>query len=125
MPVWVVGAWPSERSMARAARWDGLVPQPLAAPGADAGPWTPDSLAAAIAWVREHRPDHLRDRPYDVTIDGRTPGDDPTAGARIVRPWAAAGATWWLESDWSPEVTVDALRRRIAGGPPRMEADGG
>ena len=29
IPIWVVGAWPAERSMARAARWDGLVPQPL------------------------------------------------------------------------------------------------
>ena len=26
IPVWVVGAWPSERSMGRAARWDGLLP---------------------------------------------------------------------------------------------------
>ena len=29
IPIWVVGAWPSERSMARAARWDGLVAQPI------------------------------------------------------------------------------------------------
>ncbi len=27
IPIWVVGAWPAERSMARAARWDGLVAQ--------------------------------------------------------------------------------------------------
>ena len=46
IPVWVVGAWPSERSMARAARWDGLVAQPLSSAGVAPGTWTPGRLAA-------------------------------------------------------------------------------
>lgn len=120
IPVWVVGAWPSERSMARAARWDGLVAQPLSASGVVPGTWTPDGLRPAVAWAREHRPAELRDRPYEVIMDGQTPADDPAAGAAIVASWAEAGVTWWLESDWSKGVSVDSLRRRIEAGPPRV-----
>ena len=39
-----------------------------------------------------------------------------------VEALADAGATWWTESDWSG-ATVDSLRARIAGGPPRPERD--
>lgn len=120
IPVWVVGAWPSERSMGRAARWDGLVAQPLSSAGIEPGTWTPDGLRPAVEWVREHRPAELRDQPYEVIIDGRTPADDPAAGAAIVAGWADAGVTWWLETDWSTDVTVESLRRRIEAGPPRV-----
>ena len=120
IPVWVVGAWPSEKSMARAARWDGLVAQPLSTSGVAPGTWTPDGLRPAVDWVREHRPVERRDSPYEVVMDGKTPSDDPVEGARIVRSWADVGVTWWLETDWSPEVTVDAQRRRIEAGPPRI-----
>lgn len=120
IPVWVVGAWPSERSMARAARWDGLVAQPLSSAGIAPGTWTPDGLRPAVEWVHEHRPAELRDRPYEVVMDGRTPADDPAAGAAIVAAWADAGVTWWLETDWSPDLAPDAQLRRIQAGPPRV-----
>jgi alkanesulfonate monooxygenase SsuD/methylene tetrahydromethanopterin reductase-like flavin-dependent oxidoreductase (luciferase family) len=119
IPIWVVGAWPSERSMTRAARWDGLVPQPLAG-GEGSGEWTPSTLAAAVTSVHEHRPADQRDRPFDVIAEGTTPADDPAEADRTVRAWAEAGATWWLEADWRREVTVDDLRQRIAAGPPAV-----
>ena len=30
------------------------------------------------------------------------PGNDPELAASIVRPFAEAGATWWIESPWMP-----------------------
>jgi hypothetical protein len=117
IPIWVVGAWPAERSMARAARWDGLVPQPLST-GDRRQPWGPAELAQAVAWVRDHRPTELAGQPYAITSEGTTPADDPAAAAAIVRPWAEAGATWWIEADWSSGATLDAQRRRIEAGPP-------
>jgi alkanesulfonate monooxygenase SsuD/methylene tetrahydromethanopterin reductase-like flavin-dependent oxidoreductase (luciferase family) len=119
IPIWVVGAWPAERSMARAARWDGLVPQPLSS-GSAPHPWGPEQLADAVAWIRDHRPADLGAQPYTITSEGRTPADDPAAAAAIVRPWAEAGATWWIEADWTADATRDTQRRRIEAGPPRI-----
>lgn len=107
IPIWVVGAWPNERSMARAARWDGLVAQ------VD----TPSALAAAVDWVAAHRDADAG--PYAVIAQGSTPFDDPPAARAAVQPWADAGATWWIEADWETG-TVDAIRRRIDAGPPTL-----
>lgn len=116
IPVWVVGAWPSPRSLARAARWDGIVAQARGADGASAAP-TPAQLVEIVAWVERERDAAGLAGPYDVVAQGTTPGDDPAAARAIVAPFAAAGATWWIEADWS--TTVPGLRRRIAAGPPR------
>jgi alkanesulfonate monooxygenase SsuD/methylene tetrahydromethanopterin reductase-like flavin-dependent oxidoreductase (luciferase family) len=117
IPVWVIGAWPHERSMRRAARWDGIVVQ---AEGPDGGPATgPEVLPDVVAWLRRERPPELRDRPYEVVVDGVTPADDPATAAAIARAHADAGATWWIESDWS-NATPEALRARILAGPPRL-----
>jgi alkanesulfonate monooxygenase SsuD/methylene tetrahydromethanopterin reductase-like flavin-dependent oxidoreductase (luciferase family) len=116
IPVWVVGAWPHERSMRRAARWDGIVVQAL---GPDGNPATgPEVLETIVDWLRRERPADLRDRPFEIVVDGVTPGDDPDAAAAITRAHEAAGATWWIESDWSA-AGVESLRTRIVAGPPR------
>jgi hypothetical protein len=57
--------------------------------------------------------------PFDIVMEGRTPGDDPVAAAAQVRPWAEAGATWWMEAMWEAPNTLDDLRTRIHQGPPR------
>jgi alkanesulfonate monooxygenase SsuD/methylene tetrahydromethanopterin reductase-like flavin-dependent oxidoreductase (luciferase family) len=119
IPVWVVGAWPHERSMRRAVRWDGLVVQAL---GPDGKPAIgPDPLPEIVAWVRRERPADLRDRPFEIIVDGVTPADDLAAAARIARAHNEAGATWWIEADWS-NTSIDALRARIDAGPPRDSA---
>jgi alkanesulfonate monooxygenase SsuD/methylene tetrahydromethanopterin reductase-like flavin-dependent oxidoreductase (luciferase family) len=116
VPVWVVGAWPHERSMRRAARWDGIVVQATAP---DGGPATgPELLPEIVAWLRRERPAELRDRPFDIVVDGVTPADDPVAAAAIAHAHAEAGATWWIEADWA-NVSAEGLRDRIAAGPPR------
>jgi alkanesulfonate monooxygenase SsuD/methylene tetrahydromethanopterin reductase-like flavin-dependent oxidoreductase (luciferase family) len=116
IPVWVVGAWPRPRSMRRAARWDGIFVQ---AQGPDGRPASlPEVLPTIVDWLRTERPADLRDRPYEVVVDGTTPAGDLRRAAAITAAHAAAGATWWIESDWSAP-TVDALRARIAAGPPR------
>ncbi len=116
IPVWVVGAWPHERSMRRAARWDGIVVQ---ASGPDGGPASgPEVLPPIVDWLRRERPDELRDRPFEIVVDGVTPADDPARAAAIVHAHEAAGATWWIEADWS-SIGAEGLRARIAAGPPR------
>ncbi len=111
--LWVVGAWPSERSMRRAIRWDGILPQPLAS-GGTSHDLTPATLTDVVAWIGRERP---RDAgPFDVVVQGTTPPDPAEAGA-VVRPWRDAGATWWVEAPWQG-ATVESLRDRIVAGPP-------
>jgi alkanesulfonate monooxygenase SsuD/methylene tetrahydromethanopterin reductase-like flavin-dependent oxidoreductase (luciferase family) len=120
IPIWVVAAWPSERSMTRAARWDGVLPQALASGGV-APELTPADLERAVAWIEAHRaPDvpGVGEEPYDVVAQGGTPADDAEAARNEVRRWRDAGATWWIEADWAAPA-VDPVRRRIAAGPPR------
>jgi alkanesulfonate monooxygenase SsuD/methylene tetrahydromethanopterin reductase-like flavin-dependent oxidoreductase (luciferase family) len=111
IPIWVVGGWPSERSMRRVLRYDGLMPNVLPDSGIT---YDPRALADMRAWIAERR--SLEG--FDIVAEGTTPDDDPAAAAEQVRPWQEAGATWWIEANWT-DVDVTALRRRIEAGPPR------
>jgi hypothetical protein len=59
---------------------------------------------------------------YDIVAEGTTP-PDPAAAAEIVRPWAEAGATWWIDADWSdmdPGRVRTAALERLRAGPPGL-----
>ena len=114
IPIWVVGAWPRERSMRRVVRWDGLLPTKLGDDGRQAGEFLPEDLRAMAEYVRRERGSLDG---FDIVMDGRTPGDDRRSAAATVRTWADAGATWWIESDWS-DWSVEKMRARINAGPP-------
>ena len=62
---------------------------------------------------------------YDVVVEGNT-SRDPGKAAGKVAPWAAAGATWWLEGIWQflhePATALDRMRQRLQAGPPRLPA---
>jgi alkanesulfonate monooxygenase SsuD/methylene tetrahydromethanopterin reductase-like flavin-dependent oxidoreductase (luciferase family) len=119
IPIWVVGAWPSERSMSRVLRYDGLLPYWPAQKTGLARPQTPDQLAEMRDWIGARR--SLEG--FEITMEGTTSADDAAAAAAQVKPWADAGSTWWIESDWS-NWDVGVMRRRIEAGPPRAWAAG-
>ncbi|HJP88239.1 MAG TPA: LLM class flavin-dependent oxidoreductase [Candidatus Limnocylindrales bacterium] len=117
IPIWVVGAWPSDRSMERVVRYDGWLPYWLPRKDTTEGlarPEEPQQLREAIDWIAERR---SLDG-FDIVMEGTTPADDPVAARTTVDGWADAGATWWIESDWNT-FDVGAQRRRVAAGPPR------
>lgn len=130
IPIWAVGLWPSTKSMRRVARLDGWLPN-FAPPGEGAaGPdaqrelFTPAIGAEAMAWLTAERERlGLADAPFDWVQEGTTAGVDPAADAAAVRPWAEAGATWWLDTDWSvpAERITEYARERVAAGPPRVD----
>ena len=115
IPIWVVGAWPRTKSMQRALRYDGLLPNKLDEDGKPAE-ITPADLRAMKTYSEEHRASTTS---YDIVWEGRTPGEDREKAAAIVRQWEQAGATWWLEAMWESDVTMDDVRKRIEQGPPR------
>ena len=120
IPIWVIGAWPHERSMRRAVRWDGIYVQAQDASGRPAS--GPEPVRGVVGYVGRERPADLRDTPFDVVVEGTTRADDPVAAAALARAHADAGATWWIEADWG-NSSVDAMRTRIAAGPPRNPRD--
>ena len=124
IPTWVVGAWPRPKSMRRAALQDGWLPTYVVAPGQERGEWTPALLAEGVEWIRRERAGHgLTMDGYEIVAEGSTSADDPDPAA-TVRPWADAGATWWIDADWSsmdPAEVRAAAERRLKAGPPRVD----
>lgn len=112
VPVWVVGAWPSRRSLARAARWDGILVQLLRSED-DVTPGVVRAVVETVAELRGGSTDG-----YDVVLSGRLPAD-PAAADDLLAGYADAGATWWVEADWRPGATVESQRDRGRRGPPR------
>jgi alkanesulfonate monooxygenase SsuD/methylene tetrahydromethanopterin reductase-like flavin-dependent oxidoreductase (luciferase family) len=116
IPIWVVGAWPREKSMRRVLRYDGLLPNPMSATGRHRK-LTPADVRAMKTYVDERR---AATTPFDIVVEGVTPGEDRKKATAIVRKWADAGATWWIEAMWSAPG-LDSVRRRIEQGPPGIE----
>jgi alkanesulfonate monooxygenase SsuD/methylene tetrahydromethanopterin reductase-like flavin-dependent oxidoreductase (luciferase family) len=112
IPIWVVGAWPSEKSMRRAMRYDGLLAYTTR------GEVTPEDIRAMKTYVEENRPEATS---VDIVWEGETPGDDVDRAAQVVRPFAEAGITWWMEAMWSPPNEPEDLRARIRLGPPSID----
>jgi alkanesulfonate monooxygenase SsuD/methylene tetrahydromethanopterin reductase-like flavin-dependent oxidoreductase (luciferase family) len=115
IPIWVVATYPSDRSMGRAVRWDGILPSYRANPFDEL---KPEQVAEIVEWVGKHR---SSDAPFEIVLEGVLPIGDQEAAANKVRPLAEAGATWWIESRWDLERdTPEALLDRIRQGPPKL-----
>jgi alkanesulfonate monooxygenase SsuD/methylene tetrahydromethanopterin reductase-like flavin-dependent oxidoreductase (luciferase family) len=113
VPVWVVGAWPSRRSLARAARWDGLVVQRLRSDGAvDA-----ETVRGSLEVIGELRESEGRTGPYEVVVSEALP-EDPAEAVDRAAELAECGVTWWVHADWSDTTTVAEHLSRVRSGPP-------
>ncbi len=114
IPIWVVGAWPFMKSMRRTLQYDGLLPAVK-----ENGKWTentPEYIRTMKAWIAENR---TSDAPFDIVVEGLTPGDNPVKAAGIVGAWAEAGATWWIEALWD-QPPMEEVLKRIRQGPPML-----
>lgn len=111
IPIWVVGAWYREPSMRRALRYDGLLPNVLDEAG-NISELTPEKVKE----MRDHADEHSCPR-FDIVVEGVT---EPASAEATVRPFAKAGATWWLESMWQEPNGPEKLRERIRAGAPEI-----
>ena len=102
VPVWVAVRAGNARPLRRAARFEGVFPV-----GVD----SPEVLAEIVGTVADLRAGSGATGPYDVAVGG-TPGTDPT-------PFAAAGATWWLEAFGPYELSLDTVDGVLRDGPRR------
>lgn len=119
IPIWMVGAWPYMKSMRRVLRCDGLLPAVMD----ENRQWvetTPAHIREISAFIEAKR---TEETPFNIVVEGTTPGDDLEKAAAIIRPWAAAGATWWIEAMWEEPRNAQGLQvihKRILQGPPRL-----
>ena len=119
IPIWVVGAWPRKKSMQRVLRYDGVIPAKMNDDGSFAE-MIPADIQEMRAYINEHR---IETTPFDIVMEGETPGEDHEKAASIVQPFVEAGVTWWLEAVWgTPETQggVEGMRARIKQGPPHL-----
>jgi alkanesulfonate monooxygenase SsuD/methylene tetrahydromethanopterin reductase-like flavin-dependent oxidoreductase (luciferase family) len=114
IPVWVGGFWPRQRPALRAARWDGFCAAKVDPSGKYAR-LSPEDVPAMQAFFTQHQ---SATTPFEIITEGSTPGHDLAAAADMVRPFAEAGLSWWIES--LPDG-ADAMRRRVRQGPPRTQ----
>ncbi len=117
IPIWVVGAWPRMKSMQRVLSYDGLLPTLMDDKGKH-HKVTPKQLREMKAFIDANR---TATTPFDIVVEGTTPGDARKKAATTVRKWADVGATWWIEAMWNTIGKRDGLktvRKRIEQGPP-------
>ena len=110
-----------QRSLERAARWEGLIP---AIHPPDGRPKTLEAFAAVVDPVRRLREDAgLPWEGYDVVIEADSWGSFTSLEPAEPAAWEEAGATWWVESWWDvpqgPEGLAE-VRRRVDAGPPQL-----
>ena len=110
IPIWVVAVWQKPMSMRRMLAWDGVIPQKYN--GMD--PMSPDEIRQLRAYVAEHRAVHGA---FDIIAGGSSAAKKNARPADIVRPYADAGATWWIEGDMTAD-TVQKCFDRVRQAPP-------
>ncbi len=106
IPVWVAGMWPNKRPFRRAAQWDGVYPIDHVVYRLPA-----EAYPEIVRYTLSHR---TEDGPFEVINTAVTSGTDPDADTQLVRAYADAGVTWWLERIWFDR------HDRIRMGPPRL-----
>jgi alkanesulfonate monooxygenase SsuD/methylene tetrahydromethanopterin reductase-like flavin-dependent oxidoreductase (luciferase family) len=112
IPIWAGGWWPTRAPFRRAARWDGVIPLKKQGPS---HLLTPQDVAQVRKFIQQERSSA---DPFDIAIIQWSDPSDPAKAARKVAQFARAGATWWLESLYMEQNSMEAMLRRIRVGPP-------
>lgn len=119
---WCVGMVEAPRSMRRAARCDGLLPNFRGPDGAIRGrPASVTQWAHAAQQITQLRADAGQDGPYDIVGEGSFELDRWDEAREFAHGLGEAGYTWYVDSDWSATGEpneVERLLARIAQGPP-------
>lgn len=112
IPIWVASTWPKTLPLRRAVHYDGAV----AVAGDVESSHSPTQVTELVEYIMHFRKTKL---PFEIVQFGGTPGIR-ARDTEIVAPFAAAGATWWIESMFPLRLKVEDARTRIRRGPPRL-----
>ena len=98
----------AQAGVRRAARFDGVL---LTFADQRNSTVPVETFADAVGFVRGL----AGNRPFDIAVEGAT---EPGTAAGHIAPYAAAGATWWVEAMGWWRGDLAAARDRITAGPP-------
>ncbi len=118
IPIWVVGAWLSQKSMNRVLKYDGLLPAVLGKDGkVRLEMITPGEILEMKNYIYANRD---QSTPFEIIMEGQTPGFDREKASKIIRPYQDVGVTWWIEALWELQEAEEVLNR-IKQGPPSLD----
>jgi alkanesulfonate monooxygenase SsuD/methylene tetrahydromethanopterin reductase-like flavin-dependent oxidoreductase (luciferase family) len=103
LPVWIASSTGHRRVLERAARAEGIFPNPEHTPA-------PDD-------IRELTARTPRDRPYEIVVRGNASPAWDEPNPHDLGALAAAGMTWWLESLFWLD-SLDLSMKVVDAGPP-------
>jgi alkanesulfonate monooxygenase SsuD/methylene tetrahydromethanopterin reductase-like flavin-dependent oxidoreductase (luciferase family) len=110
IPVWVAGVLPASRPIARAARWDGMVPIRFA-DGHLVRPSARD-IGETRAKIAASRDQSGR---YDMVVWAEV-AKKPQEVIDLAPPYLEAGATWWIETAKPEHRWWEGIQDRVAAG---------
>jgi hypothetical protein len=112
----MVGAWPKEKSIQRAMKYDGILPNFIGSDGkVKLGQPLLKDVQDMTGYLHQHADP---DRHFDIIMEGETDPDKPDS-LEIVRSYQTVGATWWIEASWNAKESTNIINR-IKAGPPRV-----
>jgi hypothetical protein len=115
IPLWVPAIWPRQKSMERALKCDGLLPEKRG-PDGNFENITPKDVSEIKEFVTANR---KLASPLDIVVSGKSNGLDRSRQKDEILPWLESGATWWIEGIWGePE---EAVTERVRQGPPLLD----
>lgn len=114
IPLWVVGIWPSRKSMQRVLKCDGVLLEKRNAAGQEADV-TPADVREVQSFVQAQR---TLISPFDIVISGKSDHLAPAQRQEVLLEWKAAGATWWIEN--LIDLSEMEAAARLQSGPPQL-----
>ncbi len=115
IPIWVPAIWPRRKSMLRALKCDGLLPEKRN-PEGQIEEVNPADVRDMKSFIDINR---TLGTPFDIVMSGKTHDLDKSRRQDVILSWVEAGATWWVEGLWdeTKEAVIDCIRR----GPPVLD----
>lgn len=111
-PIWLGGMRPG--ALRRAARWDGWIAVATSDDGTSMA-LSPGSFGRLVEVLQAEREALGRvGEPFDIAVFGRS----DEGGRDLIEAYAAAGATWWLESLSPMRGSLEELSAVVRAGPP-------
>lgn len=101
IPIWVTGRRGSERSMRRVITCDGMIVEESL---------TPAQVGDIAEVVSTRRTSEI---PFDIIIQA-----GPDHATTNIQRLSDAGATWWVDSQWTEPNDPETIRKRLKQGPP-------
>jgi len=115
IPIWVVGVWPKEKSMQRALRWDGVIPQRYKLGMGEWEEYAKAQYAQDVRAIREYAGKHGKRESFDIVVQGFSSAKNRQV-RESVKALETAGATWYIQNLWT--FDPKKITARIKQGPP-------